>query len=80
MDAMKAAFLQMILNQGKNVTQDNFLPFFLAMQKNAKEQGISFTNQETELLFEQMKDRLSPSDRSQLELLRMMMQQNSHEK
>ena len=77
MDPVKAAFLQAVLNQGKDINQDNFLPFFLAMQKNASERGITFTRQETDMIYEQMKNRLSPSDRKQLELLRMILQQNS---
>ncbi|MCI7099772.1 MAG: hypothetical protein MR966_12905 [Lachnospiraceae bacterium] len=77
MDPVKAAFLQAVLNQGKDINQENFLPFFLAMQKNASERGITFTRQETDMIYEQMKNRLSPSDRKQLELLRMILQQNS---
>lgn len=77
MDPVKAAFLQAVLNQGKEINQDNFLPFFLAMQKNASERGITFTKQETDMIYEHMKNRLSPSDRKQLELLRMILQQNS---
>lgn len=77
MDPVKAAFLQAVLNQSKDINQENFLPFFLAMQKNASERGITFTRQETDMIYEQMKNRLSPSDRKQLELLRMILQQNS---
>lgn len=74
MDPVKAAFLQAVMSQGKEINQDNFLPFFLAMQKNANERGITFTKQETDMIYEQMKSRLSPSDRRQLELLRTLLQ------
>lgn len=77
MDPVKAAFLQAIMNQGKDIKQDNILPFLLAMQKNANERGITFSKQETDIIYDQMKEKLSPSDRQQLEMLRMMMQQNS---
>lgn len=78
MDPVKAAFLQAVMNQGKDINQDNFLPFFLAMQKNATERGITFTKQETDMIYEQMKNRLSPSDQKQLELLRMLLQNSNH--
>lgn len=74
MDPVKAAFLQAVLNQGNEINQDNFLPFLLAMQKNANERGITFSSQETDMIYEQMKNRLSPSDRKQLELLRLLLQ------
>lgn len=77
MDPMKAAFLQMALDQGKSVNQDNFLPFLLAMQKHANERGITFTEEETNLIYNQLQGRLSPSERKQLELLRTMMQQKN---
>lgn len=79
MDPVKAAFLQAIMNQGKDIRQDNILPFLLAMQKNANERGITFSKQETDLIYNQMKEKLSPSDRQQLEMLRMMMQQHSQQ-
>lgn len=77
MDPVKAAFLQAIMNQGKDVNQDNLLPFLLAMQKNASQRGITFSKQEADMIYEQMKKNLSPSDQKQLEMLRMMMEQNS---
>ncbi|MDD7388670.1 MAG: hypothetical protein PUG60_03240 [Lachnospiraceae bacterium] len=77
MDPVKAAFLQAVLNQGKDINQENLLPFLLAMQKNAGERGITFTKQETDMIYNQVKNRLSPSDRKQLELLRMILMQNS---
>lgn len=77
MDPMKAAFLQAIMNQGKDINQDNLLPFLLAMQKNANERGITFSKQEADMIYDQMKEKLSPSEQKQLELLRMMMEQNS---
>lgn len=77
MDPVKAAFLQAIMTQGKDVTRDNFLPFLMAMQKNAADRGISFTNQEADFIYEQMKDRLSDADRKQMELLRMLLNQTS---
>ncbi len=77
MDPVKAAFLQAVMNQGKDLNQNNILPFLLAMQKNANERGITFTEQEADLIYNQVKANLSPSDRQQLEFLRTMMQQNS---
>ena len=77
MDPVKAAFLQAVMNQGKDLNQNNILPFLLAMQKNANERGITFTEQEADLIYNQVKENLSPSDRQQLEYLRTMMQQNS---
>lgn len=36
MDPVKAAFLQAIINQGKEEDQSNFIPFLMAMQKKCQ--------------------------------------------
>ncbi|MDY2628660.1 MAG: hypothetical protein SOW08_10190 [Lachnospiraceae bacterium] len=77
MDPVKAAFLQAVMSQGKEINQDNFLPFLLAMQKNANERGITFSAEEADMIYGHLKNRLSPNDRKQLELLRTLLQQNS---
>lgn len=76
MDPVKAAFLQAVINQGKEQDQSNFIPFLMAMQKNAKERNITFSKQETDFIYDQLKEKLSPSDRQQMEFLRTIMQKN----
>lgn len=76
MDPVKAAFLQAIMNQGKDIHPNNFLPFFLAMQKNAKERNLSFSKDEADSIYSQMKSSLSASDQKQLEFLKTILLQD----
>ncbi len=72
MDAKKARLLEefMKIADGKN-TQE-LLPLLLAFSNKAKADNIKFTKEETQLLFEQMKQNMSPQDRQKAEVLMNM--------
>ena len=80
MDSVKTSFMQSVLAQSKQLDQNSFLPFILSMQKNAREKGISFTEEETDMIFEQLKNNFSMEERRKLELLRQIIKSGSESK
>ena len=77
MDSVKTSFIQSVLAQSKQLDKNSFLPFILSMQKNAREKGISFTEKETDMIYEQLKNNFSMEERRKLELLRQIMKSGS---
>lgn len=80
MDSVKTSFMQSVLAQSKQLDQNSFLPFILSMQKNAREKGISFTEEETDMIYEQLKNNFSMEERRKLELLRQIIKSGSESK
>lgn len=72
--------MQSVLAQSKQLDQNSFLPFILSMQKNAREKGISFTEEETDMIYEQLKNNFSMEERRKLELLRQIIKSGSESK
>lgn len=72
---VKLLFLEKILDEMKKQNKETMMPFFLAVNAKAAQAGISFTDQETELIFSQMESRLSPEEKKQFSLIREMMKQ-----
>lgn len=70
---VKLLFLERILEEMKKQNKDTLMPFFLAVNAKAMQAGITFTDQETELIFSQMESRLSPEEKKQFSLIRDMM-------
>lgn len=72
MDPKKARLLEefMKIANGKN-TQE-LLPLLLAFSNKAKSENIKFTKDETNMLFEQMKQNMSSQDRQKAEVLMNM--------
>lgn len=77
MDSAKTSFIQSVLAQSRQIDKNSFLPFILSMQKNAREKGISFTEKETDMIYEQLKNNFSMEERRKLELLRQIMKSGS---
>lgn len=72
---VKLLFLEKILDEMKKQNKETMMPFFLAVNAKAAQAGISFTDQETELIFSQMESRLSPEEKKRFSLIREMMKQ-----
>lgn len=72
--------MQSVLAQSKQLDKNSFLPFILSMQKNAREKGISFTEEETDMIYEQLKNNFSMEERRKLELLRQIIKSGSESK
>ena len=80
MDSVKTSFMQSVLAQSKQLDKNSFLPFILSMQKNAREKGIFFTEEETDMIYEQLKNNFSMEERRKLELLRQIIKSGSESK
>ncbi|KIR01391.1 hypothetical protein P261_00205 [Lachnospiraceae bacterium TWA4] len=72
MDPKKEAFLKEILNSSGN--QKEMLPFIMSMITKAKSEQINFSTEEAMMLFNQMGNKLSPSDQNRLMQLFKFMQ------
>lgn len=69
MDPQKLAFLNALMNDAKGQNKDNLLPFLMAAASRAGNDGINFTDEETDQFYQQMKNNLRPEDQMRVEML-----------
>lgn len=55
MDPQKLAFLNALMNDAKGQNRDNLLPFLMAAASRAGNDGMNFTDEETDQFYQQMK-------------------------
>ena len=72
LDKRKAKLLEDFTKMAEGKTTDELLPLILAISKKAKSEGISFTKEETSLLFENMKKNMSPEEQQKADMLLKM--------
>jgi len=72
LDQRKAKLLEDFMKMAKGKTTDELLPLILAVSKKAKSEGISFSKEETSLLFENMKENMSPEEQKKADMLLKM--------
>lgn len=69
MDPQKLAFLTALMNDAKGQSKDNLLPFLMAAASRAGNDGMNFTDEETDQFYQQMKKNLKPEDQMRVEML-----------
>ncbi len=69
MDPQKLAFLNALMNDAKGQNRDNLLPFLMAAASRAGNDGMNFTDEETDQFYQQMKKNLKPEDQMRVEML-----------
>lgn len=69
MDPQKLAFLTSLMNDARGQNKDNLLPFLMAAASRAGNDGMTFTDEETDLFYQQMKKNLKPEDQMRVEML-----------
>lgn len=69
MDPAKYRFLQKIQEEIPHLSQDEILPFFLAIQKKAEHDHIQFTPEETNRLIESFRSQANETEKKELDLL-----------
>lgn len=69
MDAKKAKLLKEFIKIAEGKNTQELLPLLLAFSNKAKSDNIKFTKEETTLLFEEIKQNMSPQDRQKAEIL-----------
>lgn len=72
MDPKKARLLEEFMKIAKGKNTQDLLPLLLAFSNKAKSENIKFTKEETNMLFEHMKQNMSPQDRQKAEVLMNM--------
>ena len=72
LDKRKAKLLEDFTSLAEGKTTEELLPLILAVSKKAKSEGISFTKDETKLLFENMKKNMSPEEQKKADMLLKM--------
>lgn len=80
MDPEKIRFLTELSDQIRHTPKNRLMNRFLSMNLEAQKQGISFSDQETDLLTEILVEYLDPADRGRLDLLRMLSKKISSRK
>lgn len=66
----KQAILKQFSEQTKGKSPSQSLPFFLQTMNTLKEKNMSFSQEETNLLIEQLSSNLSPAEKAAFEALR----------
>lgn len=71
---MKIDLINDFARKIKNKNENELLPFFLATMNKAKENNISFTDEETDIILNELKTKLSVSERKKIDTVRSMIQ------
>ena len=72
MDLKKLAFLTELVSQSGGKSADTLLPFLISANQNANSMGLQFTNNETDLILNVLKSRMSPEEQARIEMFRKM--------
>ncbi len=74
MNPEKIRFLSELTEQIQKTPKNLLLNRFVTMTMEARQKGIAFSNQETELIAQVLIPYMNPSDRGRLDTLRMLSQ------
>lgn len=66
----KLSLLTTLLSQAQNKSQNELIPFFLAATQKANSQGISFNENETDLILNVLKQNMSKEEQSKIDTIR----------
>ena len=72
-DPAKLQMLFSMSNQGGKKSQNELMPFLMAAASRSRQNGMTFTPEETERNIEVMKQGKSPEEIARIEKIRMMM-------
>lgn len=72
-DPRKLAILLEVMKEAEGKPMDKVIPILMNANKRLQSQNLSFTKDESELMIDQLTKNLSPKDRRQFEMLKMMM-------
>ena len=66
----KLELLISLVGKAQTLKQNEVMPFFLSITKEASAKGISFNDIETELILSVLKKRMSPADIKKIDMIR----------
>lgn len=70
LDSNKLALLMQLADQAEKKEADQLLPFFIAVTNKANSMGITFNDDETDLILSVLKTKMSPEDIKKIELMK----------
>lgn len=78
----KAAFLSQLLSETRSKNKTDMMPFLLSLNNRINQSGLSFNDEETELIIKHLTGNFSPQERKKVEMLRQFskMLSSSHSK
>ena len=68
----KLEIREFLVRQGQGKSLEQILPDLMAASSRLSEQGLSFTNEETSIIIEALKDGMSPEEQQRVDMLRGM--------
>lgn len=71
-DAEKLALLTELVEESKTKPSKEIVPYFLALNAKASQKGISFSDAETELILNVLKERMSKEDIKKIDTIRKL--------
>lgn len=72
-DPRKIAILFEVMKEVEGKSMDKLLPLLMTTQKKLQEQNLSFTKDESDIMFEIISKNLSPKEKMQFEMIKNMM-------
>lgn len=72
MDSEKLHFLEQMSSELKQKSQEEVLPFLLAVTAAANERGIAFSDEEASMIIEHIYPNQTPEDKKRIEQMKMM--------
>lgn len=69
-DEKKLKLIKLITEQAKKQNPDEMVSFFMAVNAKANSMGISFNDDETDLILEVFKTKMSPADIKKIDTIR----------
>lgn len=67
--------LSLLMDMAKNVngqTPDSLMPFLMSLMTKSREQGLTFTDAETDLILNVLRQNMSPEEQSRIDMIRQM--------
>lgn len=72
MDPQKMTFLLDLVKEAQTQNSSSLLPFLLSVTARANQQGMQFTDEETEMLMNQLSKNMTPQDQEKIAMIRQM--------
>lgn len=72
MDPQKLSFLMDMANKSRSQSADSLLPFLMTMMNQSGQQGMNFSDSETDLILQVLRQRMSPEEQGRIDMIRQM--------
>lgn len=66
----KLELLVTLVTKAETLKQNELMPFFLSITKEANSKGVSFNDAETEVILNVLKKKMSPADIKKIDMIR----------